>query len=102
MSENTTLLTVLVSTGILTALAQLLVATAGYIKGKTDRAEISRKVDAVVAVNVTQNDKLDDLKVATDGLVEKAVASGDAVGFNRGVAQERAVAKDLLASGDKQ
>jgi hypothetical protein len=72
-----TLLTVLVSSGILTGLAQLFVAIAGYIRGANERAVIAAKVDANTAITASTHE-------ATDGKMAELLALTKSAAFKDG------------------
>jgi hypothetical protein len=74
------LLTVIITAGagLLTGLAQLSVALAGYFRSKSERASISSKLDQNTAIT-QQTAK------ATDGIVSQLVASTKQASFAEGV-----------------
>jgi len=90
------------ATQFIIALGTLIAAVAGLVNSFRN----SSKIKDVAAVNATQSDKLDAIKVQTDGLsdnlVNATLQQGKAEGMVAGVAQERAVAKDLLNNSLKK
>jgi hypothetical protein len=95
-------------TQFIIALSTLIAAVAGLINSFRN----SGKIKDISAINVDQSVKLDQLKVATNGLTEHLAnaskASGTAEGINQGISEERAraekTAKDLLdhPNGEKK
>jgi hypothetical protein len=73
------LLTILITAGagLLTALAQLCVALAGYFRSKSERAALSAKLDENTAVTKAT-------QISTDGLVTKLVGTATAAAYAKG------------------